>query len=215
MNWIPDVVHCHDWQAALAPVFLATLFKDSPVGRAKSVLTIHNLRFQGQYNIPTIKYWTGLPDSCFNMGALQKDWVEANLLKGGIAYANRVTTVSNTYAGEIQTSEYGEGLEAHLRYHNWKLRGIVNGIDYGMWNPETDPSLAENYGLANVLEHKMANKKALQRELGLEEDEGKFVIGPRLQAHQPEGPRPCQQHNPADPRRQHPDGRAGHRRQGV
>ncbi len=177
MNWIPDVVHCHDWQAALAPVFLATLFKDSPVGRAKSVLTIHNLRFQGQYNIPTIKYWTGLPDSCFKMGALQKDWVEANLLKGGIAYANRVTTVSNTYAGEIQTSEYGEGLEAHLRYHNWKLRGIVNGIDYGMWNPENDPSLAENYGLANVLEHKMANKKALQRELGLEEDEGKFVIG--------------------------------------
>ena len=177
MNWIPDIVHCHDWQAALVPLFLSTLFKSSPVGRAKSVLTIHNLRFQGRYNIPTIKYWTGLPDSCFNMGALQQDWVEANILKGGIAYANRVTTVSGTYAGEIQTPEYGERLEEHLRFHSWKLRGIVNGIDYEMWNPETDASLAENYGLGNVLEHKMANKLALQRELGLEEDEGKFVIG--------------------------------------
>ena len=177
MNWIPDIVHCHDWQAALVPVYLRTLFKDTPVGRAKSVLTIHNLRFQGQYNIPTIKYWTGLPDEVFNMGALQQDWVEANLLKGGISYANRVTTVSNTYAGEIQTPEYGEHHEAHLRFHNWKLRGIVNGIDYDMWNPETDPALAENYSLGNVLEHKMANKLALQRELGLEEDAGKFVIG--------------------------------------
>ena len=177
MNWIPDVVHCHDWQAALVPVYLRTLFHDTPVGRAKSVLTIHNLRFQGVYNIPTIKYWSGLPDSVFNMGALQQDYVEANMLKGGIAYADRVTTVSGTYAQEIQTPEYGERLEDHLRYHNWKLRGIVNGIDYGMWDPEADPALAENYGLGNVLEHKMANKRALQRELGLEEDESKFVIG--------------------------------------
>ena len=177
MNWIPDIVHCHDWQAALVPVYLRTLFKDSPVGRAKSILTIHNLRFQGVYNIPTIKYWSGLPDSVFNMGALQQDYVEANMLKGGLAYADRITTVSGTYAYEIQTPEYGERLEDHLRYHNWKLRGIVNGIDYEMWNPETDPALAENYGLGNVLEHKMANKRALQRELGLEEDESKFVIG--------------------------------------
>lgn len=177
MNWIPDIVHCHDWQAALVPVYLRTLFHDTPVGRAKSVLTIHNLRFQGVYNIPTIKYWSGLPGSVFNMGALQQDYVEANMLKGGLAYADRITTVSGTYAQEIQTAEYGERLEEHLRYHNWKLRGIVNGIDYEMWNPETDPALAENYGLGNVLEHKMANKRALQRELGLEEDESKFVIG--------------------------------------
>ena len=74
-------------------------------------------------------------------------------------------TVSGTYAQEIQTSEYGEHLEGHLRYHNYKLRGIVNGIDYGMWNPETDPALAVNYGLGNVLEHKMENKLALQKEL--------------------------------------------------
>ncbi len=177
MNWIPDIVHCHDWQAALVPVYLRTLFRDTPVGRARSVITIHNLRFQGVYNIPTIRYWSGLPDDVFNMGALKQDWVEANMLKGGLAYADRITTVSGTYAWEIQTSEYGERLEEHLRYHSGKLRGIVNGIDYGMWNPETDPALAVNYGLGNVLEHKMANKLALQRELGLEEDEGKFVIG--------------------------------------
>ena len=177
MNWIPDVIHCHDWQAALVPVYLRTLFRDSPVGRAKTVLTIHNLRFQGIYNIPTIQYWSGLPDEVFNMGALKQGYEDANMLKGGLAYADRITTVSGTYAQEIQTSEYGEKLEDHLRYHSYKLRGIVNGIDYGMWNPETDPALAVNYGLGNVLDHKMENKLALQKELGLQEDEGKFVIG--------------------------------------
>ena len=177
MNWIPDIVHCHDWQAALVPVYLRTLFKDSPVGKAKSILTIHNLRFQGIYNIPTIQYWSGLPGEVFNMGALKEGYEDANMLKGGLAYADRINTVSGTYAQEIQTSEYGEHLEGHLRYHNYKLRGIVNGIDYGMWNPETDPALAVNYGLGNVLEHKMENKLALQKELGLEQDEGKFVLG--------------------------------------
>ena len=177
MDWIPDIVHCHDWQAALVPVYLRTLFRDTPVGRAKSILTIHNLRFQGVYNIPTIQYWSGLPNEVFGMGALQQNWVDANLLKGGLAYADRITTVSGTYAGEIQTSEYGEKLENHLRYHSGKLRGIVNGIDYEMWNPETDPALAENYGLGNVLDHKIANKLALQKELGLEENTDKFVIG--------------------------------------
>ena len=177
LNWIPDIVHCHDWQAGLVPVYLRTLFKDSPVGHARSILTIHNLRFQGIYNIPTIRYWSGLPNEVFQMGALKDGYQDANMLKGGIAYADRVTTVSGTYAGEIQTAEYGEHLEGHLRYHSGKLRGIVNGIDYDMWNPATDPALAENYELGNVLDHKMANKLALQKELGLEQDEGKFVIG--------------------------------------
>ena len=177
MNWIPDIIHCHDWQAGLVPVYLRTLFHDSPIGRAKSILTIHNLRFQGIYTIPTIQYWSGLPDEVFGMGALKQNYVDANMLKGGLAYADRITTVSGTYAWEIQTPEYGEHLENHLRYHSGKLRGIVNGIDYGMWNPETDPALAVNYGLGNVLDHKMENKLALQKELGLEQDEGKFVIG--------------------------------------
>ena len=177
LNWIPDIVHCHDWQAGLVPVYLRTLFKDSPVGHARSILTIHNLRFQGIYNIPTIKYWSGLPNEVFQMGALKDGYQDANMLKGGIAYADRVTTVSGTYAWEIQTAEYGEHLEGHLRYHSGKLRGIVNGIDYDMWNPATDPALAENYDLGNVLDHKMANKLALQKELGLEQNTDKFVIG--------------------------------------
>ena len=175
LNWIPDVIHCHDWQAALVPVYLRTMFQDSPVGRAKTVLTIHNL--QGIYNIPTIKYWTGLPDEVFEMGALKQDYEDANMLKGGLAYADRITTVSGTYAWEIQTPEYGEKLENHLRYHSYKLRGIVNGIDYDMWNPATDPALAVNYDITNVLDHKWENKLALQEELGLVQDQGKFVIG--------------------------------------
>ena len=177
LNWIPDIIHCHDWQAALVPVYLRTMFQDSPVGRAKTVLTIHNLRFQGIYNIPTIQYWTGLPDEVFEMGALKQDYEDANMLKGGLAYADRITTVSGTYAWEIQTPEYGEKLEEHLRYHSYKLRGIVNGIDYGMWNPATDPALAVNYDITNVLDHKWQNKLALQEELGLVQDQGKFVIG--------------------------------------
>ena len=177
LNWIPDVIHCHDWQAALVPVFLRTMFQDTPVGHAKTILTIHNLRFQGIYNIPTLKYWTGLPDELFNMGALKQGYEDANMLKGGLAYADRITTVSGTYAWEIQTPEYGEKLEDHLRYHNYKLRGIVNGIDYDMWNPATDPALAVNYDITNVLNHKWQNKLALQEELGLVQDQGKFVIG--------------------------------------
>ena len=177
MGWIPDIVHCHDWQAALVPVYLRTLFQNTPVGHARSILTIHNLRFQGIYNIQTIKYWSGLPDSVFNMGALKTGYDDANMLKGGLAYADRITTVSGTYAQEIQTSEYGETLEGHLRYHSGKLRGIVNGIDYGMWNPKTDPAIAVHYDASDAIARKRENKRALQEELGLAQDEGKFVIG--------------------------------------
>ena len=141
------------------------------------MLTIHNLRFQGIYNIPTIKYWSGLPDSVFNMGALKVGHEDANMLKGGLAYADRITTVSGTYAQEIQTSEYGETLENHLRYHSGKLRGIVNGIDYGMWNPKTDAAVAVHYDASDAIGKKRENKLALQEELGLVKDEGKFVIG--------------------------------------
>ncbi len=148
MNWIPDIIHCHDWQAALVPVYLRTMFQNTPVGHAKTVLTIHNLRFQGIYNIPTLKYWTGLPDEVFNMGAMKQGYEDANMLKGGLAYADRITTVSYTYAQEIQTAEYGEKLEDHLRYHSYKLRGIVNGIDYGMW--KTSWPSSRNWALSRI-----------------------------------------------------------------
>lgn len=177
LDWIPDIIHCHDWQAALVPVYLRTLFQNTELARSKTMVTIHNLRFQGKYNIPTIKYWSGLPDYVFNKDVMQEDWTEANMLKGGLTYADMITTVSGTYAGEIQTPEYGEGLDAHLRYHSGKLRGIVNGIDYDIWNPATDKLLDAPYDTKNVLEAKKENKKALQEELGLEQDDDKMVIG--------------------------------------
>ena len=177
LDWTPDVVHCHDWQAALVPLYLRTCFKDSNVGRASCVLTIHNLRFQGIYDRKTIQYWSGLPDYVFNKDCLTQNWLDANMLKGGITYSNVVTTVSNTYAGEIQTEEYGEGLEEHLRYHHNKLVGIVNGIDTDIWNPATDKLLAAPYDSQNVIVNKKANKKALQESLGLEVDDHKIVIG--------------------------------------
>ena len=177
MDWIPDIIHCHDWQAALVPVYLRTLFENTRLTSAKTILTIHNLRFQGIYNIPTIRYWSGLPDYVFNKDALKQGYQDANMLKGGLAYSNIITTVSHTYAGEIQTPYYGEKLDAHLRYHSGKLRGIVNGIDYDIWNTATDPRLYVNYDITNVLEKKKENKRRLQEELGLVQDDHKFVIG--------------------------------------
>ena len=177
MDWVPDVIHCHDWQAALVPVYLRTLFAETPLAGSKSVLTIHNLRFQGVYNIPTIQYWTNLPDYVFNKDALTQNWVDASMLKGGLTYCDRITTVSGTYAGEIQTEFFGDGLDAHLRYHSGKLRGIVNGIDTAQWDSRTDRLLAANYGEADAPAGKRANKLALQAQLGLEQDGDKMVLG--------------------------------------
>ena len=177
MDWIPDIIHCHDWQAALVPIYLRAQFGETPITNAKTILTIHNLRFQGIYDIKTIKYWSGLPDYLFDYAVLKQGYQDANMLKGGLTYANMITTVSNTYAGEIQTDFYGEKLDAHLRYHSGKLRGIVNGIDCEQWDSNTDPLLAAHYDRNNVIEQKKANKLELQKQLGLEQDEGKFVIG--------------------------------------
>ena len=177
LDWTPDIVHCHDWQAALVPLYLRTCFSDTNVGRAIAVLTIHNLRFQGVYDRKTIQYWSGLPDYVFNKDCMIQNWLDANMLKGGITYSNKVTTVSNTYAWEIQTEEYGEGLEEHLRYHNNKVLGIVNGIDTDIWNPATDKLLASKYDAKSAIKNKKANKKALQESLGLDVDDNKMVIG--------------------------------------
>jgi len=177
MDWIPDIIHCHDWQSALVPVYLRTKFATTKLNSAKTILTIHNLRFQGIYNIPTIYYWSSLPDYVFDMGAFKVGYNDSNMLKAGLAYADFITTVSQTYAGEIQTEYYGEGLDAHLRYHSQKLCGIVNGIDYDIWNPYTDARLYENYDITTVLDKKKENKLKLQEELGLVQDDQKFVIG--------------------------------------
>lgn len=176
MNWFPDIIHCHDWQAALVPVYLRTQFETTALSSAQTILTIHNLRFQGVYNIPTIRYWSGLPGYIFDTDDIRV-YDAANMMKGGLTYSNVITTVSQTYADEIQTAYYGETLDGHLRYHSGKLCGIVNGIDYDIWNPNTDDRLYVNYNITNVLEKKKENKLKLQDELGLVQDEHKFVIG--------------------------------------
>ena len=177
LDWIPDIVHCHDWQAALVPVYLKTVFSGTRVGGAKTMLTIHNLRFQGIYSIPAVKYWSGLPDHLFNIDVLKQGYNDANLMKAGLAYADMITTVSNTYAGEIQTGFYGENLDAHLRHHSGKLRGIVNGIDVELWDSAADKLLPVSYDASDAVEKKKQIKRDLQEKLGLEQDENKFVIG--------------------------------------
>ena len=97
LDWIPDIIHCHDWQAALVPVYLRTQFAGTPVASAKSILTIHNMRFQGAYGVPMLRYWTGLPDSLLNsLDVFKEGWDGANSMKAGLAYADRITTVSPT-----------------------------------------------------------------------------------------------------------------------
>ena len=177
LKWIPDVIHCHDWQTGLLPVYLRRKFEDTPVGKARSVLTIHNLRFQGICSIQHLKYWSGLPDDLFDYPIFKQNEDEANMFKGGLAFADKITTVSETYAEEIQTPAFGENLDGHLRYHCPKLCGIVNGIDVEQWDPEKDKLLAAPYSRANVLEKKPENKRALQEKLSLEQDGHKMVLG--------------------------------------
>lgn len=173
----PDIVHCHDWQTGLVPVLLKDRFRGGEFFQnIKSVITIHNLKFQGVWDVKTIQRFTQLSDYYFTPDKLEckKD---GNLLKGGIVYADAITTVSNTYAEEIKMPFYGEGLDGLLRARQHDLRGIVNGIDYDVFNPETDPYIAKNYDLKNFRKEKAKNKLALQKELGLTEDAGKFMIG--------------------------------------
>lgn len=177
LDWIPNVIHCHDWQAGLVPVFLKEKFMETPLAGSKTVFTIHNLKFQGIYDVETFKYWTSLPEYVLMNDAIRVNHKDVNMLKAGISYSDAVTTVSNTYAGEIQTQQYGEGLEGHLGYFSYKLRGIVNGIDCDIWNPEKDKLLAKSYKVSSAIKNKKLNKKALQEELGLEVNEDKFVLG--------------------------------------
>ena len=178
LKWYPDVIHCHDWQAALVPLYLKTKFWNCGLKKSKSMLTIHNLRFQGICGIEHLKYWSGLPDWLFDYPVLKQNENEANMFKGGLAFADAITTVSDTYAKEIQTPEFGEHLDAHLRYHSVRMKGIVNGIDTDIWNSSTDKLLAAPYDADNVLEKKWENKQALRQQLSLScEDGGKMVFG--------------------------------------
>lgn len=177
INFKPDLIHCHDWQTGLIPVYLKTEFASNPFfWGVKTIMTIHNLKFQGVWDIRTVQGLSGLPSHLFTSDKLEfrKD---ANMLKGGLVYADYITTVSETYAGEIQTSFYGEGLDGLLRARNQSLRGIVNGIDYSLYDPKTDQSIFENYDSRSSRQGKDANKKALQNMLGLQVDPDQYMIG--------------------------------------
>lgn len=177
INFRPDVIHCHDWQTGLIPVYLNERFQGNEFFRGiKTVMTIHNLKFQGIWDMKTIKSITGLSDYYFTPDKLEFR-SDASLLKGGLVYANAITTVSNTYAEEIKTPFFGEGLDGLMRARANDLRGIVNGIDYDDYNPETDDKLVANYNIKNFRHEKVKNKTALQEELGLTVDPKAMMIG--------------------------------------
>ncbi len=164
-GWHADLLHVHDWQAALCAIYLRTLYQRQPsLRRTRSVLTIHNLGYQGLFPAEQFSS-TGLPSYLFTPASLEF-YGQVNVLKGGLVYADLLTTVSPTYSQEIQTSEYGCGLEGVITERRSALSGIVNGIDTVSWNPATDHHLAASYSVTD-LSGKARCKKALQRELGL------------------------------------------------
>ena len=177
IDFAPDIIHCNDWQTGLIPVFLHTVFGDDNFyAGIKTVFTIHNLQFQGRWRIQEIMDITGLPAHIFNAYELES-YGEANYLKGGVVYADYITTVSPTYANEITTVEGGEGLSGLMTARKDRLLGILNGIDYEEYNPQTDPYIPVNYSKKDAVSGKKENKVALQKELGLPVREDAFLIG--------------------------------------
>ena len=173
----PDIIHCHDWQSGLVPVYLNDSFQGDLFFRGiRTVMTIHNLKFQGVYGKDMLTDVAGLSDYYFTNDKLEA-YGALNLLKGGIVYADRVTTVSDSYAEEIKTPEYGENLDPLLRAKSGVLSGIVNGIDYAEFDPETNKNIEHHFNADNFRWEKVKNKTALQRELGLTEDPNVMLIG--------------------------------------
>lgn len=177
IDFHPDIIHCHDWETGLVPVYLKNEFAADPFfWGIKSIVTIHNLRFQGVWDIKTMKALTGFSAGLFTPDKLEFN-KDANMLKGGLVYADYITTVSDTYASEIQTPYYGEGLNGLLSARHFDMQGIVNGIDYKVYNPETDPKIYTNYSKSDFRKKKSRNKIKLQEELGLAVDKKRYMIG--------------------------------------
>jgi starch synthase len=168
LDFTPDVIHCHDWQSALVPVYLQQCWCGEDVlSKSKTVFTIHNLAYQGLF--PQEKYpLLGLDWSFYRIDGLEY-YGKINLLKGGILCADAVTTVSPRYSVEIQTPEFGYGLEGVLQTRAAKLHGIINGVDYEDWSPETDSLIPAKFS-PDDLKGKAANKAALMEVFGLSKD---------------------------------------------
>ena len=174
LNWIPDVFHCHDWTAGLLPVYLNTTQRSTELGACATVMTIHNLKFQGIFQSDLLEF-AGLPREVFRTDGLEC-MGSLNMMKGGLYHSTKVSTVSPTYAEEIQGPERGEGLNHVLKFRGGDLVGILNGIDTALWDPGIDAALPANYGLKD-LTGKTQCKLALQETLNLEVDGGIPVFG--------------------------------------
>lgn len=161
LKFTPDIIHCHDWQTALIPVYLKNQYKNEPFyKKIKTIFTIHNIGYQGLFlkeEYPKL----GLDWSLFNMEMLEF-YGKINLLKGGIVFSHLINTVSNTYSKEIQTKEFGFGMEGILSRRKNDLFGILNGLDYSIWDPESDKFISKNYSALEPKE-KAENKEELQK----------------------------------------------------
>ena len=177
IDFKPDIIHCHDWQTGLLPVYLKNEFAANPFfWGIKSIITIHNLKFQGIWDKEWVQGVSGLTDDLFTPDKLEFN-KDANMLKGGLVYADYITTVSDSYANEIQTDYYGEGLNGLLSARHFDMQGLVNGIDYNAYDPDTDGKIYCHYNAENFRKKKFNNKLKLQEELGLAVDKKKYMIG--------------------------------------
>ena len=171
----PDVIHCHDWHTALIPAYLKTIYASDPFfRRTRTLLTIHNLAYQGKFPKSTLQK-ISLSNHGLNPGQLELSG-KLNFLKAGLVFADRINTVSRKYSREILTPEFGSGLEGVLRTRAGELTGILNGADYDQWDPETDPNLAANYSVQSP-EGKKACKRDLLETYGLPRDDRRPLVG--------------------------------------
>ena len=174
LEWKPDVINCNDWQTALVPVYYNLMFASRPFyENIKTVFTIHNIQYQGTYGKELINEVLGIPQSATSLIEYDGD---VNFMKGAIETANRVTTVSPSYASEILDPWYSYGLDTILNERSWKLSGILNGIDTELYNPETDKDIFVNYS-ANDFRKKADNKRALQELMNLPQRADVPLIG--------------------------------------
>ena len=167
-DFTPDVIHCNDWQTALVPVYLNLYYRHlDKFSRIKSVFTIHNIQYQGKYGLDILEDTCGISNRDVHL--VEYDGC-ANFMKGAIECADRISTVSPTYASEILDPWFSHGLDGLLRQKQYKLCGILNGIDVDGYNPESDPNIAQNYTAEAYAEGKAACKKALREQFGLQQD---------------------------------------------
>lgn len=174
IDFKPDIIHCNDWQSAMVPVYYSTMYAQAPgFENIKTVFTIHNIQYQGTYGKELIPEVLGIPGDASHIVEYNGD---VNFMKGAIEAANRVTTVSPSYANEIMDPWYSHGLDGILNERSWKLSGILNGIDTVLYDPETDKDIFFNYS-AEDFKAKAKNKKALQELMGLPQKADTPLIG--------------------------------------